>query len=291
MTGKETAVILRSHNDMPLIADTLAMLARQTHPFHLIALDNSSTDGTLEELKKYTDHIIDIPTGTYVPGPVLNRGMEEAAAYDRYVAFLNSDCTPADENWLEELLKGFTDDSVCAVFGRQMPRPDCKPLFAKDTDDTYGDGSRQKYWRHCFSMASSAIDRTCWEESPFRSDIQYSEDIDWTWRARQRGWKIVYAKDSKVYHSHNYSWKAFRKRHYGEGRAEAVIFPWSKWEQSFLRYSLLPYLRQVKSDWGYAVSHRSPAAFFHSPVIRMAQLLGRRKGFREGLRELKRGEQ
>ncbi len=285
MSDRQTAVILRSHNDMPLISHTLAMLARQNRPFHLIALDNESTDGTLEEIRKYTDHIVTIPAGTYVPGPVLNRGIEEAAGYDSRIVFINSDCTPKDERWLERMLSGFTGPSVAAVFGRQLPRPDCTPLFAKDTEDTYGDGSKQQYWKHCFSMASSAIERSCWEESPFRADIQYSEDIDWTWRARERGWQIVYAKDSMVYHSHNYSWKAFRKRHYGEGKAEAAIFPWSFWEKTFIRYSLLPYGRQVLSDWKFAARSHSAATILYSPYIRMAQLIGRRAGFLSGLRE------
>lgn len=60
-----------------------------------------------------------------------------------FVAFLNSDCTPLDEHWLEYLLASFSE-GVAAVFGRQVPRPDCKPLFAKDTEDTFGDGERQK---------------------------------------------------------------------------------------------------------------------------------------------------
>lgn len=284
MPEKLHAVIMRAYNDMPLIADTLKMLSRQNMPFHLIALDNESNDGTLEEIRKYTDHIITIPKGTYVPGPVLNRGIEEAAEYDDHLVFINSDCTPVDETWLEELLKGFDDEKTAAVFSRQMPREDCRALFAKDTEDTYGDGSRQKYWKHCFSMASSAIDRKCWQESPFRSDIQYSEDIDWTWRARERGWKISYASSSAVYHSHNYSWKAFRKRHYGEGKAEAAIFTWSRWESTFFRYSLLPFFRQILSDWKYALKSRKPGAFFHSPYIRYAQMVGRRRGFKEGLR-------
>ncbi len=282
---KPVPVVMRSHNDLPLIRETLGMVSKQTTPFTLIAFDNDSTDGTRELLSQYTDEVYRVPAGTYVPGKVLNRAVEAADPAAEFIVFLNSDCTPADEHWLENLLGGFSDPKTAAVFGRQLPRPDCLPLFAKDTEDTYGDGSRQQYWKHCFSMASSAIRRSCWEESPFREDIQYSEDIDWTWRARQRGWGIAYVRDSAVYHSHNYSLKQFRKRHYGEGKADAQIFSWSGWERSWLRYSLLPCLRQVKSDWGYALKHRSAQAFFHSPALRFNQMIGRRKGFQEGLHE------
>jgi len=272
---------MRSYNDMPLIADTLAAVDQQTTSFELISLDNESTDNTLLEIRKYTDRTINIPKGTYVPGRVLNQGME--ASHGEFVVFLNSDCTPQDELWLKNLLAGFTDDNVAAVFGRQIPRPDCHPIFAKDTEDTFGDGSNQKYWRHCFSMASSAIRRSVWEEMKFDEDIQYSEDIDWTWRARQKGYEIRYVADSIVMHSHNYNLRQFYRRHYGEGRAEAVIFDWSKWEQSLFRYSLLPYIRQIINDEKFCLSHFSLGACFYSPVLRLAQLLGRRAGFKDGL--------
>ncbi len=194
---------MRSYNDMPLISETLNMVSRQTTPFELISLDNESTDGTLREVRKYTDQTVNIPKGAYVPGRVLNQGMKVSRG--EFVVFLNSDCTPQNDTWLAEMLAGFTDDNVAAVFGRQIPRPDCHPILAKDTEDTYGDGAKQRYWRHCFSMASSAIRRSVWEEMPFDEDVQYSEDIDWTWRARQKGHEIRYVADSVVMHSHNYT--------------------------------------------------------------------------------------
>ena len=260
------------------------MVNRQTLPFELISLDNESTDGTAREIEKYTDHMVNIPKGTYVPGRVLNQGME--ISHGEFVVFLNSDCTPQNDRWLQNLLDGFTDDRVAAVFGRQIPRPDCHPILAKDTEDTYGDGSNQKYWRHCFSMASSAIRRSVWEKMKFDEDIQYSEDIDWTWRARQKGYEIRYVADAIVMHSHNYNLRQFYRRHYGEGRAEAVIFDWSTWEQSFIRYSLLPYMRQVLGDEKYCLSHFSLGACFYTPMLRFAQLLGRRAGFKDGLKEV-----
>jgi rhamnosyltransferase len=67
-------------------------------------------------------------------------------------------------------------------------------------------------------MASSAISRQVWEQYPFRDDIQYSEDIDWTWRVRQKGFSIRYAADSVVEHSHNYTPLQFYRRQLGEGQ-------------------------------------------------------------------------
>jgi rhamnosyltransferase len=278
------SLVMRAHNDMPVIAETLRRLQTQRHPFELVAFDNASTDGTLEELRKYTDFIRHVPAGAYVPGRVLNQAM--AATNGEFVIFLNSDCMPQDNFTLDALLAGFDTDKVAAVFGRQMPRPDCRPLMAKDTEDTYGDGSRQSSWRHCFSLAVSAIRRSVWERMPFKEDLQYSEDIDWTWRARAAGYEIRYVAEARVIHSHNYTLGQFYKRHFGEGRAEAHIFEWSPWERSLLRYSLLPYIRQVASDWKYCASKREIREALYSPVLRMAQLAGRRRGFTSSWRQM-----
>ncbi|MFH0957909.1 MAG: glycosyltransferase [Pseudomonadota bacterium] len=279
-------VVMRSHNDMPIIAETLEKLNEQDLPFELICLDNESEDGTLEELKKYTDRIVNIPKGTYVPGKALNLGME--LSHGDFVVFLNSDCTPQNKKWLQNLLDGFDHDArIAAVFGRQIPRPDCRPLFAKDTEDTYGDGSKQKYWRHCFSMASSAIARSAWESERFSESLKYSEDIDWTWKERQKGYTVKYVRESIVMHSHNYSLRQFYRRHYGEGRAEAIIFDWTKWEMTLLRYSLLPYARQVFNDWRYCLTNGIFVDAFFSPALRCSQMIGRRSGFNDGMKERK----
>lgn len=277
-------VIMRAHNDMPLVAETLARLQTQKHPFVLVAFDNASTDGTLEEIRKYTNRVHHVPAGGYVPGRVVNQAM--AKTEGEFVVFLNSDCTPQDDLMLESLLAGFADEKVAAVFGRQMPRPGCHPLMAKDTEDTYGDGSRQRFWRHCFSLAVSAIRRSVWEKMPFNENLQYSEDIDWTWRARQGGYEIRYVAGARVFHSHNYTLRQFYKRHFGEGRAEANIFQWNSWERSLVRYSLLPYLHQVASDWRYCAANGQLGEALYSPVLRMAQLTGRRRGFSSSWREL-----
>jgi len=272
---------MRAHNDAGLIGQTLDILHRQTLPFELIALDNLSSDGTREMLAKFTNRIIDVPV--YVPGQALNQGMMLTTG--EIVVFLNSDCTPVDEYWLENLLQGFSDGQVAAVFGRQIPRPDCKPLFAKDTEDTYGDGHRQKYWRNCFSMASSAIRRSAWDTIKFDENLCISEDNDWTWRARQAGYTVKYVQDSVVMHSHNYSLHSFYQRHFKEGRDEALIYDLTPWERSFLRYSILPLGRQVLSDWKYALSTLAPSVIPYAPLLRTIQMTARRRGCRLGQRE------
>jgi len=279
-------VVMRCYNDAWIVEETLRGLARQRMEHRLMVFDNSSTDGSAEILRRHTEHFVNVPKGQYIPGRVLNDAMRRTDG--EFVVFLNSDCVPQDEFWLERLIEGFDDAKVAAVFGRQIPRPDCAPLFVKDTEDTFGDGARQRFWKHCFSMATSAVRRSAWEECHFREDIQYSEDVDWTWQARQRGHLIRYAKDSIAMHSHNYTLAQWKKRQFGEGKADAGIFEWAPWERTLLRYSILPFARQVLSDVKYGLRSGKIGAIGHSLPLRFVQLVGRRKGFLEGLKEHRR---
>ena len=275
-------IVMRARNDMPLITETLEALAGQTLPWRLIAFDNSSTDGTREALAAAGALIIDVAPGDYVPGRILNEGAQ--LSQGGIVVYLNSDCAPQDARWREEIVAPFSDPMVSAVFSRQVPRPGCEPLFALDTENTFGDGSKQKTWRHCFSMASSAIRRSVWETMPFDTSLGYSEDIDWSWRVRNAGGSVLYAPGSVVMHSHNYSLSAFYRRQYGEGKAEAAIFEWTPWQRSTVRYSLLPYARQVVRDLRYCIPHGHIGSMVYSPALRLAQMLGRRAGFLAGIK-------
>src|SRR5260370_32676902 len=120
-----------------------------------------------------------------------------------------------------------------------------------------------------------------------QEDLQYVEDIEWTWGARRCGYESRCAGGARVIRSHNYSLTQFYRRHFGEGRAEAHIFEWSPWERSLVRYSLLPYLRQVASDWKYCAANMQGGAALYSPGLRMAQLAGLRRGFSSSVRVLK----
>ena len=223
-----------------------------------------------------------------MPGRVLNQGM--ANSQGEVVVFLNADCTPTHPDWLARLIEPFNDEQVAASFGRQDPRPDCPTLLAKDTFMTYGDGEQQARWRHCFSMAASAIRRRVWQEMPFDEGLGYSEDIDWTWRARQKGFQIRYAPQARALHSNNYGLSGHWRRQYGEGKAEAVIFDWPGWQASLLRYSLLPLGRQVLSDLRWCAKRGQWQGAIYSPLWRLVQMAARRRGFCAGRRKGRPGE-
>ena len=145
-------VVVRTHAHDSWLEETLKKVRKQGLSTKILLMNNNR-DGELEEsCRSLVDKLVLVPDGEYVPGRVLNYAME--ATGGPVVVFLNADCPPCDENWLENLLKPFEEPSVAAVFGRQNPRPDCFPPLTRDTEETFGDGKRQARWRQCFSMAS-----------------------------------------------------------------------------------------------------------------------------------------
>ncbi len=206
-SAQPVSVVIRSKNDGALIGATIKGVLRQDYagPFELIHIDSGSTDDTVDVIRSFNPaKLIQIRAEEYVPGVVLNRGMREARS--QWVVFLNSDCEPVDSRWLSELLKAAQAGPVTgAAFGRQSPRPGCQAVYAHDYERCFGPARETARWDHFFSMANSVVNREAWEQHPFREDLQYSEDDEWSRRLVARGWQIAYAEKAAVLHSHNYT--------------------------------------------------------------------------------------
>jgi len=284
------SIVMRSYNDIEVIGQTLRALKKQTFQnFELWNHDSSSLDGTLSELMVNNDpsRILVNDPSQYVPGKVLNKAVE--CCRGGIIVFLNSDATPTNEHWLEKLIQPLLDEldsdepTVGAVFGRQVARKNCWPLFVKDTERAFGDGSTSAKWVHFFSMANSAVRKDVALRYPFATDVQYSEDIEWSKRLKQDGLEIRYVQEAVAIHSHNYSLKESYKRHYGEGKAEAAIFSGGEINFAFWRYVLAPVAMEVLRDVWFGLRTLRPDAWLHTVPLRLAQKMGRWKGLRDGL--------
>lgn len=277
------AIAMRSYNDRAVIEQTLERVRRQHYPnFVLWSFDSSSSDGTLEVIRQYNaaERIQLNDSRDYNPGRVLNEAVRTVGG--DAVVFLNSDATPESEDWLERLIAPLADPAVGAVYGRQTARPDCRALFVKDTERAFGDGREAATWVHFFSMANAAARREVLERFPFETRVQYSEDIEWSYRLRREGYRIAYVPEAAATHSHNYSLRQSYKRHFGEGKAEAWIFRNGELNTSLLRYCLLPFGMEVMRDLGWGLAHGSLDALLHSVPLRAVQKWARWRGLRSG---------
>lgn len=289
MSVPAVSIVMRSFNEAWALRGTLESLRRQIGPtWELIVIDSGSTDGSIEILREFRPaHLIQIAKNDYVPGRVMNHGMRLARA--ERVIFLNADAIPANDHWLEPLAQALESPQVAAVFGRQIPRPDCRAVFACDYDRCFGPNRESAQWDHFFSMVSSGLRKDVWSLRGFLENIQYAEDDEYTRWARAQGFHVQYCPDSVVIHSHNYTATQAYQRSFGDARALAASWPGTVSDFNWPKTMLLGWANDFRHDLRFCLMKGRVGEIPHAARIRWNQRLGRLHGFRKGWREY-RGE-
>jgi rhamnosyltransferase len=276
------SIIIRSFNEGWALRETLAALAVQDwKKWELIVIDSGSTDGSVELIRAAAPrhfHQID----NYNPARVLNMGMEFASA--EYGIFLNADAAPQGSGWLRPLATALKNPGTAAVFGRQIPRPDCRAVFAHDYARCFGETREAVRWEHFFSMVSSGLRKDIWAKRGFLESMQYSEDDEYTRWCLAQGFSVVYCPDSVVMHSHNYSPAQAYKRIFGESRALAAVWRHSPRKVNWSVTVLLGWVNDVRRDLQFCARNRRLAEWPHAAQIRWQQRRARLAGFRDGWR-------
>jgi rhamnosyltransferase len=282
MEEPRVSIVLRSYNEAWALRATLAALKKQSHRnWELIVFDSGSVDGSVEIIRQAKPaHFVQMLPHEYRPGRVMNRGMELAQS-DR-VIFLNADATPQGPDWLAPLVAALADPTVAAVFGRQIPRPDCEAAFARDNEKCFGDNRESARWDHFFSMASSGLRRDVWARRGFLEAMQYSEDDEYTRWCRAQGYTIAYCHDSVVMHSHNYTPRQAYKRSFGEAWALAAVWPGARGDISTGRTVVVGWLRDALGDLRYCLRTGRLGQYSRALKVRWQQRLGRLHGFQAG---------
>ncbi len=278
-------IIVRSFNDIEYIETTMKMLLEQDYDeFEILNVDSGSRDGTWEVIRKYNaDNAYQIKSSDYIPGRVLNEAV--ARANGDIIVFNNSDCIPQDRNWLKNLIKPLLNAKVAAVFGNQIYRPDAHSLVIKDMVRAFGDGRESKNWHHFFSLATSAVKKSMIQEHPFDPDIQYSEDIEWSYRMKNKGYTLVYVPEAIVEHSHNYTIPQVYKRFHGEGVAEGKIYGF---KPSLIRFFLKPFIMEFLRDVIWIAKRNEYHLICQSFIYRLVQKYAVNRGISDYSKGIKR---
>src|SRR3954467_7241082 len=132
------SIIMRSYNEGWALRETLpALLAQDYKNWELIVIDSGSTDGSVDLIRQAGPaHFVQIKHEEYNPSRVMNHGMQLART--DFGIFLNADATPQGSHWLGPLVDTLQQPEVAAVFGRQIPRPNCQAVFAHDYERCFG---------------------------------------------------------------------------------------------------------------------------------------------------------
>lgn len=268
----KVSVVVRSRNDIMTIEKTLERLRAQRLPpgweLELVNIDNQSLDGTADVVRRLNPDgvVLSWPVGEYMPGAVLNFAVGQSQG--KIVLFNNADAVPDSEEYVANLMAPLLEGRADAVFGRQTPRPNARCLVRKDYERAFGDGRIASHWKHFFSLAAAGVRRSVWSKNRFREDLLYSEDIEWSWRLKKRGFRIQYVENARVEHSHNYTLRQTAKRFYNEGVADLMIFGG---KPSWLRGFLLPFLGECRRDIVYLARHDAPLGAYRELWYRFVQ--------------------
>lgn len=147
-------------------------------------------------------------------GATRNAGVQKSDA-DIFVC-MTQDALPADEYLIENLVRAFGErEDVAASYARQLPEADCNAMERYTRQFNYPAQSRLKgnedigvlgIKTFFCSNACAAYRRDVFEKlGGFVSKTIFNEDMIYAARAVKAGWKIFYAADAQVIHSHNYT--------------------------------------------------------------------------------------
>ncbi|HXS69451.1 MAG TPA: glycosyltransferase family 2 protein [Candidatus Polarisedimenticolia bacterium] len=276
------SIILRSYNEGWALRETLpALFAQDYKNWELIVIDSGSTDGSVDLIRQARPaHFVQIRKEDYNPARVMNNGMQ--LAQTDFGIFINADATPQGSHWLRPLVEALQEPDVAAVFGRQIPRPDCRAVYAHDYERCFGPNRESTQWDHFFSMVSSGLRKDIWSQRGFLEKMQYSEDDEYTRWCREQGYRVVYVPESVAMHSHNYTPQQAYKRSFGEAKALAAVWNDAPTQINFAKTLLLGWMNDTRRDLIFCSQQKRLGEWPHAARIRWHQRRAKLAGFREG---------
>ena len=234
-----TDVIIPTYKPTVELLDTLDMLNRQSvRPDKIIIMDTvSGQQDTAAELIGSSDRGSEIPVEIHTVdksefdhGHTRNLGARYCDA--DIMIFMTQDAVPADEGFIEALIRPLEDETIAVSYARQLPKTDCTPEERFTRAFNYPDISLVKSESDLdrlgiktffCSNVSCAYDRKVFDSlGGFTDKTIFNEDMIYACAVIKAGYKISYTADARVYHSHNYTAGEQFKRNVDIGISQAL---------------------------------------------------------------------
>lgn len=204
-----------TYNGNNLWKDTVEAIVKFIPPQVLVhVVDSGSIDQTLQISKNSGFKTTSISSSDFNHGGTRNFCVNEFIEDYDIAIFLTQDAVP-QEGFLEKIIEAFNDPSVACAYGRQIPHYDANPIaqharaFNYPQKSTINDlssvptvGLKSIFMSNSFSAYRLSVFK---ELGGFPSDTILCEDMFYTAKALNAGYKSAYVSDAIVRHSHNYT--------------------------------------------------------------------------------------
>lgn len=230
-------VILLTYKPEKQVMRLIESLETQSYPVHRIIIMNTEQKyfenlfygaRFLEKYKNIEAH--HVSAKEFDHGGTRNKGTAYSNA-DIFVC-MTQDAVPADEFLIERLVNALVNTKgAAAAYARQLPLPECREIEKFTRSFNYPEESRIKSKEdldelgiktYFCSNVCAAYNRNIFDMmGGFVKKAIFNEDMIFAGRAVQAGYKIVYAAEAKVFHSHNYSCMKQLQRNFDLGVSQA----------------------------------------------------------------------
>lgn len=231
----ETDVIIPVYKPTSKLTDLLDRLKTQTCPVRRIILINTEKQyfdafADREFWERYDNLLVrHVAKEEFDHGGTRNYGVSFSDA--PYFIMMTDDALPKDDKLVERLLAPFGDEKVAMSYARQMPDKECGIIESytrsfnypgeprvKSAEDIKGMGIKAFF----ASNVCAAYRREVFDElKGFCSHTIFNEDMIYARGVLDASYKIAYASDAKVIHSHNYSGLQQLRRNFDLGVSHA----------------------------------------------------------------------
>ena len=218
---------LNAEKDLPSLLQ--ALRTQTLRPEEILIVDSESADGTVRIAEDAAEdlpvRVLSVKRAEFDHGKTRDWALRQSVGDT--IVFLTQDAVPADESFLENLVRPLAEEKVAVVTGRQLPKADATPMEklirtfnypAESHIRSEADVPKMGIKTFFCSDVCAAYNRKIYEElGGFVYPLKTNEDMFFAARAIRSGYRVAYAAEARVLHSHNFSLKEQYERNRIQG--------------------------------------------------------------------------
>lgn len=249
---KKVALVVLTLNPGPSFIEWLDAVRTQTLlPDELLVIDSQSTDSFPEKAVDYGFSLYKIQRNEFGHGKTRQLALE-LLPDSEIVIFMTQDAILENRNSLEHLVKGLDFPEVVASYGRQLPKKNASPIEAharifnypqrsrlKSLEDVQELGVKTPFFSNSFSAYKTSF---LIKVGGFPTHLDFGEDVFVASKLLLEGWQIAYIAEAKVFHSHQFSYRAEWSRYLqiGQfyGREKWIVRSFGKTSREGMKFVL-----------------------------------------------------